>query len=220
MACWHDCSSTRSWGGKTFRTNCSSSVVTKYDDPLHAVFQSHMLNQGQTECQKWRGCWQLEMSPKINWRKGHNCEARKGAKALGIFKLLAYTAREPNSSVSPEPCILWHRSFHASLNMFDTGFPAKKRTEICICQGSYVIYWVQQRSPWDLCSDKQRFMTAAMFFSSEAKSGEVLSIPTSSLCFHSWHFSVWTEVHLSFNPFTKAITKWTLNGYLSYSVRS
>lgn len=68
-AYWHECSSTSSWGGKALKTNCFSSVVTESCDPLHTVFQSHMLNQGRTDYQQWGRCWQLEVSPKINRRK-------------------------------------------------------------------------------------------------------------------------------------------------------
>lgn len=76
-AYWHDCSSSSSWGGKTLKTNCFSSVVTKSCDPLHTVFQSHMLNQGRTDYQQWRRRWQLEVSPKINLRKQAQLESDK-----------------------------------------------------------------------------------------------------------------------------------------------
>lgn len=121
MAYWHDCSSTCSWGGKTLKTNGFSSVVTKSWDPHHTVFQSCMLNQGKTDSRERRRCWQLEVSPKINCRKGSNWEVVNGAQALGIFKLSATLRASRTPQFQQNPASYENKPFCDSLNRFDTG---------------------------------------------------------------------------------------------------
>lgn len=76
-----------------------------------------------------RRCWQLEVSPKINCRKGSNWEVVNGAQALGIFKLSATLRASRTPQFQQNPASYENKPFCDSLNRFDTGLPFMLFTE-------------------------------------------------------------------------------------------